>query len=74
MELKNIKYYKDMSRETPSFSAELWENGTHIANVLNTGNGGANDFHPVNGHTYKDVRKYDNINTEAEIFEIVLNN
>jgi len=69
--LKNIKYFKPGSEETPNFVASLYDNGKHVATVANDGHGGCNYFQPVNGGSYSSVMKYDNYNVEAEIFRMV---
>ena len=72
MELKRVKCYDKLSEETICFTAELWEDGKHIGNLKNDGQGGSNNFTPNNGYTYNDFKKYDNLDTEYEIFEMVL--
>ncbi len=67
-ELRKIKYFDAMSEETPCFTAEIWEDGKHVADVKNDGHGGGNMVHGVNGLKYKDVAKFDNLDVEAEIF------
>ena len=41
-ELRKVKVYKGLSRETEAFTAQLWVDGGYIADVRNDGNGGAN--------------------------------
>ena len=67
-ELRKIKYFDAMSEETPCFTAEIWEDGKHVADVKNDGHGGGNMVHGVNGLKYKDVAKFDNLDVEAKIF------
>lgn len=43
--LKKVKFFDEMSEETPCFKAEIWENGKHIADVKNDGQGGCNDIY-----------------------------
>jgi len=67
-ELRKIKYFDAMSKETPCFTAEIWENGKHVADVENDGHGGGNMVHNIHGvNTYKDVAKFDNMDVEANI-------
>lgn len=69
--LKNVKYFEAGSEETPNFVADLYDNGTHVAEVQNDGRGGSNYVHPINGGKYDSVRKYDNLDVECEIFGLV---
>lgn len=69
--LKNVKYFEAGSQETPNFVAELYDDGTHVAQVANDGWGGSNFFCPINGGKYESVRKYDNLDVECDIFEMV---
>ena len=45
-ELRNVKVYKGMSRETEAFTARLHVDGDYIADVSNDGHGGANRIYP----------------------------
>lgn len=67
-ELRKIKYFDAMSEETPCFTAEIWENGKHVAYAKNDGHGGCNYIHQVEGLKYDDVKKFDDMDVEAEIF------
>jgi hypothetical protein len=58
MELRKIKSFKAMSEETEAFTAQLWVDGKHIANVKNNGQGGCNNITPLKPFTYKDVDEY----------------
>jgi len=49
VELKKVKFHEDMSDETNCFSAEIWVDGKVLAYVKNDGQGGGNDYWPVNG-------------------------
>jgi hypothetical protein len=71
-ELKKIKCYPSLTEETECFTAQLWVNGKHIANVKNDGHGGCNDFEPLLPFTYKDVLPFDNIDMECKIFDKVI--
>ena len=71
LSLKNIKYFDEMSEETPCFVAELYDKGVHMATVKNDGHGGSNMLYPVKGKTYSDIAKYDNFEVEADIFGMV---
>lgn len=72
MELKKVKCFPELRRETECFTAQIWDNGKHIANVRNDGGGGCNMFDAVKGHTHKDVEKYRDIKTESIIFGMVI--
>lgn len=67
-ELRKIKYFDAMSEETPCFTAEIWENGKKVAYAKNEGRGGGNQVDHVEGLKWDDVRKFDNLDVEAEIF------
>ena len=71
-ELRKIKYFDAMSEETPCFTAEIWEDGKHVANAKNSGHGGCNQIDNIyKVNTYKDVAKFDNGDVECEIFRLV---
>ena len=70
-ELRKIKYFDAGSEETPCFTAEIWENGKKVADVSNEGQGGGNRVDHLQGTSYKDVQKFDNLDVEAEIFRRV---
>lgn len=40
LELKKVKFYKELSEETMCYTAELYANGKKVANVRNDGRGG----------------------------------
>ena len=61
-----------MSEETECFVAQLWVDGKHIADVRNDGKGGSNDLHPMDGYTYEDIKEFDTLDAECEIFEKVI--
>ena len=69
--LKNVDIWMGGSEETPNFVADLYDNGTHVAEVSNDGRGGSNYVHPVNGGKYESVRKYDNLDVECDILGMV---
>ena len=71
LSLKKVKFFDEMSEETPCFVAELYDKGVHMATVKNEGHGGGNMLYPVKGKTYKEIAKYDNFEVEADIFEMV---
>lgn len=68
LSLKNLKFHEDMSEETPCFSADLYEDGKLVAHVKNDGRGGGNSVTPANGLSWKDVQRFDNLDTECHIF------
>ena len=71
LSLKNVKVNNQLSEETICFSADLYDNGKKVAYVSNRGCGGANNISPIEGGNYKDVVKYDNMDVEVKIFELV---
>jgi hypothetical protein len=71
LSLKKVKYFDVMSEETPCFTAELYDNGVHVATVKNNGHGGGNSVYPTNGKKYSDVAQYDNLDVECDIFGMV---
>ena len=71
LSLKKVKYFDAMSEETPCFTAELYDNGVHVATVKNNGHGGGNSVYPTNGKKYSDVAQYDNLDVECDIFGMV---
>jgi len=71
-ELKKVKRFPEMSEETECFVAQLWVDGKHIADVRNDGKGGSNDLHPMDGYTYEDIKEFDTLDAECEIFEKVI--
>lgn len=72
MELRKIKHFNELSQETMAFSAQLWVDGKHIADVSNNGEGGPNNIYPAKGYTWDDIRQYDNLDAECKIFEMVM--
>jgi hypothetical protein len=45
VELKNLKSYSGLSRETAAFTAALYIDGKRAADLRNDGNGGCNEMH-----------------------------
>lgn len=72
LELKKVKSFPKMAQETECFTAELWDNGKLVAYVENNGHGGSNMIKPAKGLTSKDVAKYDTLDIEAKIFDMVI--
>jgi len=72
MELRKVKHFNELSQETMAFSAQLWVDGKHIADISNNGEGGSNNIYPAKGYTWDDIRQYDNLDTECKIFEMVM--
>ena len=54
-ELRKVKFFDEMSEETPCFKAEIWENGKHVADVKNDGRGGCNDIYVVSKENRGDI-------------------
>jgi hypothetical protein len=69
--LKNVKYFKAGSEETPNFVADLYDNNIYVAEVRNNGGGGCNYLTPPKGKTYRSVSKYGTIDVECAIFGLV---
>jgi len=44
IEFRNVRRHKQLSRETPCFTADLYVDGELEAHVSNRGNGGGNDY------------------------------
>jgi len=49
IELRKVSHSKSLSEETPAYSAQVWIDGSHFANVTNHGTGGPDDFSPAIG-------------------------
>jgi hypothetical protein len=47
IELRKVRFNEKMSDETNCFSAEIWVDGKHLADVSNRGCGGSNDYDVV---------------------------
>lgn len=71
LSLKKVKYFDEMSEETPCFTAELYDNGVYVATVKNNGHGADNMVYPTKGKTYSDVAQYDTLDVESDIFGMV---
>ena len=63
IELKNIKTYTKLSKETTAFNAKLYFDGQYIADISNTGNGGCHQIH------VKSKKVQPMLNTLNEIIE-----
>jgi len=50
VELRKVKVYDEMSRETTAFNAELWIDGKLAATCMNDGGGGDHMIHYVDRH------------------------
>lgn len=67
--LKKVKFFDEMSEETPCFTAEIWEDGKHVADVKNDGHGGCNDIHVYSKENRAQI--YDKyMKLEVEIMEL----
>ena len=69
--LNKIKYFEAGSQETPCFTAEIHVDGKLVAHVENSGHGGGNNVHPAKGFSYDDVREFDTLDVECDIFGLV---
>lgn len=52
IELRKVKFHEHLSDETNCFEAELWVDGEKLADVLNRGQGGENEYRVVRDPTY----------------------
>ena len=59
VELKAIKYCKELSRETLAFVGKLYVNGKHIADAENDGHGACTNLQPVTKWTKEGVPSVD---------------
>jgi len=66
-ELRKVKCFPEMSEETEAFTAQLWVDGKHLANVKNSGQGGCNEYQPVKPFTWKDTQIYQTMQMDYEI-------
>ena len=71
-ELKKIKCFAELSQETEAFTAELWIDGKHVADIKNDGQGGCNDITPRKPFTYNDVAEFNHLEMESKIFFMVI--
>lgn len=49
IELRKVKHLKSLSEETPAYTAQLWVDGAHFADVSNHGQGGCDEQHAPRG-------------------------
>lgn len=52
IELKSIEISASLSEETPAYTAKLFVDGKHFADVSNHGHGGPDNYHFVGGNTW----------------------
>jgi hypothetical protein len=71
-ELRKIKSFEAMSEETEAFTAQLWVDGKHLADLKNDGQGGCNSVHPIKPFKYKDVEPYTSLEVETQISAMVI--
>lgn len=55
IELRKIQYAAFASEETSCYSAQVWVDGVHVADVSNDGHGGCDHQRPAKGKVYADV-------------------
>ena len=68
LELKNIKYFKSGSRETPCYNADVFINGKKAIHVYNDGNGGCDAQLMIKPFTYTELRDvYNYLNDQSPI-------
>jgi hypothetical protein len=61
IELRKISFSKTLSEETPAYTAQVWVDGRHVADVANRGHGGCDEQHPAKGRSHDDVRALDTL-------------
>lgn len=54
--LKSIKYHAGLSEETHAYTATIYVDGKRFATVRNSGHGGSDEVHPLNGGYLKKGR------------------
>lgn len=57
LSLKKVKYYAELSEETPCYTAELYMDGKKVATIKNDGRGGSTDVHYTEGWQSKSAQK-----------------
>lgn len=70
LSVKNVKLHEDMSEETACFSAVLCIDGKKAAEISNRGQGGCNNYYPINGFTHAEVN-FTDIDLDCYIMELV---
>jgi hypothetical protein len=58
LELKNIRYNAALSDETYAYSAKLYKDGKHIADVGNRGHGGCDEQHWLNPNARPEIEAH----------------
>jgi hypothetical protein len=71
LSVKKVKYFESQSKGTPCFTADLYDNGTKVAYISNTGNGGNTKVESIKVGNWESVEKYTDINVESEIFNLI---
>jgi len=71
-ELRKIKSFEPLSEETEAFTAQLWVDGKHVADLKNDGQGGCNNFSPIKPFTWKDIEPYQATDVECKIFAMII--
>ena len=61
MELRKVKHFNELSQETMAFSAQLWVDGKHIADISNNGEGRSNNIYRLTPSKWNAIRQYANL-------------
>ncbi len=56
IELRKVSFNTALSEETSAYSAQVWVDGRHFADVSNHGTGGCDMFHPAKGLTHSELQ------------------
>ena len=57
LSLRKVKYYAELSEETPCYTAERYMDGKKVATVKNDGCGGSTDVYYTEGWQSKSAQK-----------------
>lgn len=57
LSLRKVKYYAELSEETPCYTAELYMDGKKVATVKNDGRGGSTDVYYTEGWQSESAQK-----------------
>jgi len=71
LSVKRVKLHEDMSEETACFSGILCIDGKEAAEIRNSGRGGCNHYHPINGFTHDEVNYSGDIDLDCYVMELV---
>lgn len=54
-ELRKVHLSKQLSEETPAYTAQVWVDNVHVCDVKNDGHGGCDYQYPAKGKTHADI-------------------